>query len=166
MQKQKMHGKRGTEGTGGQIQAAHIGDAGDLRLDRNRAFVIGAAGKTREALLTEQDGEGVDADGVAGGSQFALHVIDREVAFAHGNSQITDAVAGGRGLRPALRLSEERGAFLRVVAELKTEDAKRRPGNSRSGGRHLRRAPHLPGKHTGGPADAGWGNQGGGKKSG
>ena len=60
-----------------------IGDGGDLRLDRGGAFLVGTAGKTREALLAEQDGEGVDADGVAGGSELALHVIDGETAFAN-----------------------------------------------------------------------------------
>jgi hypothetical protein len=60
---------------------------------------------------------------VAGGSEFALHVIDREIAFTHSNRQITDAIAGGRGLRAALRLTEEGGAFLRVMAELITQDA-------------------------------------------
>src|ERR1017187_10102348 len=90
---------------------------------RNRAFVVCAAGKTREALLTEQDGEGIDADGVAGGSEFALHVIDGEIALAHGHRQITDPIAGGRRWRSALRLAEEGGAFLRVVAELITQDA-------------------------------------------
>src|ERR1039457_3375398 len=67
----KRPAKRGTEGTGGQLQGGTRGGVGDLRLHSSRAFVIGAAGKTREALLTEQDGEGVDADGMAGGSQFA-----------------------------------------------------------------------------------------------
>src|ERR1035438_839978 len=58
---------------GGQIQAAHIGDVGYFWLHVSRAFVVSAAGKPGEALLTEQDGEGVDADGVAGGSEFPLH---------------------------------------------------------------------------------------------
>src|SRR6266542_3645132 len=98
-------------------------DLGDLRFHRHRTLVVGATWKTREALLTEQDGEGVDADGVASGSEFAPHVIDREIAFTHGNRQITDAVAGGRGLRPTLRLAEEGGALLRVVAELMADDA-------------------------------------------
>src|ERR1019366_1873245 len=93
--KQEQSGQRGTEGPWGQIQAAHIGDVGNLRFDRRRALVVGAAGKTREALLTEQDSEGVDADGVAGGSEFALHVIDREIAFTHGYRQIPNEVAGG-----------------------------------------------------------------------
>src|ERR1700720_3961101 len=95
----------------------------DLRFHRNRALVVGAAGKTREALLTEQDGEGVDADGMTGGSEFALHVVDGEIAFAHGYGQITNAVAGGRGLRTALRQAEEGSALLGIVAELITEDA-------------------------------------------
>jgi hypothetical protein len=91
-------------------------------------------GKTGETLLTEQDGEGVDADGVAGGSEFALHVIDREIAFAHGHRQIPNAVAGGRGLRSSLRLAEEGGAFLRVVAELMAEDAEGAGGVAEAAG--------------------------------
>jgi hypothetical protein len=39
--------------TGREIQAAHVGDIGDLRFDRNRALVVGAAGKARETLLAE-----------------------------------------------------------------------------------------------------------------
>jgi len=63
---------------------AHIGDLGDLRLHDRGALVVGATWQTREALLAEQDGKGVDGDGVAGGGEFALHVIDREIALAHG----------------------------------------------------------------------------------
>jgi hypothetical protein len=121
--KRNSPAKGGTEGTRGEIQAAHIGNVGDLRLHRNRAFVVGAAGKTREAFFAEQNGEGVDADSVAGGSQFALHVIDRKITFTHGNRQITDPIAGRRRLRSALWLAEEGGAFLRVVAELMADDA-------------------------------------------
>jgi hypothetical protein len=60
---------------------------------------------------------------VAGGGQFALHVIDREIAFAHGDGQIPDAVAGGGGLRSAFGLAEEGSAFLGIVAELIAENA-------------------------------------------
>src|SRR5712692_9435565 len=105
------------------MQAAHVGDIGDLRFYGDRALVVGASGKTREAFFAEQDGEGVDADGVAGGGEFALHVIDREIALAHGYRQITDAVAGGRGLRTALWLAKEGSAFLGIVAELMAQDA-------------------------------------------
>jgi len=113
---------------GGQIQAAHVGHPGDLRFHRNRAFVVGAAGKPGEALFAQQDGEGVDADGMTGGSEFALHVIDGEIAFAHGNRQIANAVAGGRGLRTAMRHAEEGSAFLRVVAEL-IQRTRKAPGD-------------------------------------
>jgi len=65
---------------------------------------------------------------VAGGSEFALHVIDGEIALAHGYSQITDAIAGGRGLRTALGLAEEGSAFLGIVAELIAEDAEEAGG--------------------------------------
>jgi len=61
---------------------------------------------------------------MAGGGEFALHVIHREIAFAHGHGQISDPVAQGSGLRSALRLAEEGSAFFGVVAELVTEDAK------------------------------------------
>jgi hypothetical protein len=64
---------------------AHIGDRRDLRLHDRGALVVGAARETREALLAEQDGKGVDGDGVPGGGKFTLHVIDREIALAHGD---------------------------------------------------------------------------------
>jgi hypothetical protein len=71
---------------------------------------------------------------VAGGSQFALDVIDREIPFSHSNGQIPDAIAGGRRLRSALRLVEEGGAFLRVVAELITQDAEGAGGIAEAAG--------------------------------
>jgi hypothetical protein len=102
---------------------AHIGDLGDFRLYRNGALVVGAAGQTRETFFAEQDGKGVDADGMTSGSEFALHVIDGEIAFAHGYGQITNAVAGGRRLRTAMRQAEEGSAFLGIVPELIAEHA-------------------------------------------
>jgi hypothetical protein len=42
----------------------------------------------------------------------------------HANGQISDAVARGRGLWTALGLAEEGGAFVGIVAELMTENAK------------------------------------------
>jgi hypothetical protein len=103
---------------------AHIGDLGDLRFHGWGALVVSAAGKPREALLTEQDGEGVDRDDVVGGGKFPLDVIDRKIAFAHGYGQITDAIAGGGGLRSTMGLAKERGAFVGVVAEVMTKDPK------------------------------------------
>jgi len=61
---------------------------------------------------------------VTGGGEFPLHIVDREIAFAHRHGQSANAVAGGGGLRSALRLPEEGGAFVGVVAELMAEDTK------------------------------------------
>ena len=61
---------------------------------------------------------------MAGGSEFALDVIDGEVAFAHGNGQIANPITFGRRLRPAVGLTEEGGTFVGVVTELMAEDAK------------------------------------------
>ena len=112
---------------------------GDFRFHGNRALVISAAGKASEAFLAEQDSEGVDTDGVAGGGEFALHVIDREIALAHGHGQITDAVAGGRRLRSALWLAEEGRAFQGIVAELMAEDAEGAGGVTETTGDFSRR---------------------------
>jgi len=113
---------------------AHIGDIGDLRFHRSRALVISATGKTREAFFTKQHSEGVDANRVARGSEFPLHVIDREIAFPHGDRQITDAVASGGGLRSTLRLAEEGSALLGIVAELMAKDAEGAWGVTKTAG--------------------------------
>jgi hypothetical protein len=86
------------------------------------------------ALFAEQDGEGVDGDGVAGSGQFAPNVIDREIAFAQGDGQIADAVAGGSRLRSTLRLAKEGGAFLGAVAELMAEDTEGADGIAETAG--------------------------------
>jgi hypothetical protein len=99
-----------------------------------RPLVVQAARQTREALLAEQDRQSIDADGVAGGGQLSLHVIDREIAFAHGHGQITDAVASGSGLGTAMRLTEEGLAFGGVVSELMAEDAKGARGVAETAG--------------------------------
>jgi hypothetical protein len=71
---------------------------------------------------------------VAGGGEFPLHVIDREIAFAHGYGQITNAVARGSGLRSTLREAEEGGALIGVMAELMAEDAEGGRGVAKTAG--------------------------------
>jgi hypothetical protein len=132
--KQKQSGQGSAEGAGREIQAAHVGHRGDLGSDGGRAFVVGAAGKAREAFFAEQKDQRVDADGVAGGGEFALHVIDREIAFAHGHGYLADAIPQRSGLRSAKRLTEEGSAFFWVVAELMTEDAKGARGVTEAAG--------------------------------
>ncbi len=71
---------------------------------------------------------------MAGGGQFALHVIDREIAFAHSYRQIPNAVARGRRLRAALRLAEEGSALLGIMAELMAKDAEGAGGVAEAAG--------------------------------
>jgi hypothetical protein len=51
---------------------------------------------------------------VIGGGEFALDVVDREVAFAQCDDQLADGIAGGRGMRAENRMEESR-AFVGVV---------------------------------------------------
>jgi hypothetical protein len=60
---------------------------------------------------------------VTGGRRVPAACHNREIAFAHGYRQITDAVAGGSGFGPALWLAEKGSAFLGIVAELMADDA-------------------------------------------
>jgi len=97
---------------------------GGLGLDAGGTFLIAAAGEAGKALLAQQYRQGIDADAVAGLSQFALNVVDREVALAQGHGRLAHAVAGGSRARAALNLAEESGALFGVVAELVDQHAK------------------------------------------
>ena len=132
--KQKQSSQGSPEDTGGQIQAAHVGDLSDLRLHRGWTFLVSPSGQARKAFFPKQNDQGVDADGVAGSGQFPLHVVHRKIAFAHGHSQIPDSVAEGSILRAALRLAEEGSALFGVVAELVTEDTKSARGIAETAG--------------------------------
>ena len=66
--------------------------------------------------------KGVDADGVAGLGQFALDVVDGEVALAHGDDQFAHRVTRGCALGPMARGAEEL-ALVGVVAKLVAQDA-------------------------------------------
>src|SRR2546425_12686042 len=102
---------------------------------------------------------------MTGGGEFARHVIDREIALPHGHRQITDAIAGGRGLGSALwadgrkkRVFEDRGG---------TDNTGRgtRLGNNRSGGRRRVEGPPRRGKRGGVRTGAAWGTGGTGRSS-
>ena len=121
--KQEQTSQRGAEGAWGQVQAADVGDSGDLGFHRGWALLVGATGETGEALFAQQQGEGIDADGVAGLGEFPLDVVDGEVAFAQGYRQLPDAVASRGRLGAAMGLAEEGGALEGVMAELMTQDA-------------------------------------------
>ena len=119
---QEQAGEGGAKRARRQIQAAHIGDLGDVGLEGGRAFLIAAARQSGEALLAQQHGQGVDADGVIAGGQFALDVVDREVAFAQADDQLADWVAGGRRVRAGERAEEGR-AFCNGPQKLDTKTA-------------------------------------------
>jgi len=70
----------------------------------------------------------VDAGAVSGLSQFALDVMDGEIACAHGHHQGADAITYGRGGRALGEGGEEAGAEVQVVTELVIQDAERTGG--------------------------------------
>ena len=108
---------------GCQAQGPHVGRGLDRRPGRRGAFVIEAAWQAGEAFLTQQDGEGIDADGVSGLGQFALDVVDGEVPFAHGHDEFAYLIADWGVARPRLNRLKEAALLVGVVAELVAEDA-------------------------------------------
>src|SRR3954454_2135434 len=114
----------GPEGTGNETQSPDVSDGGRLGPEDLGPLLVEAPGQTCEALLTEEDGEGVDADGVPCVGQFASDVVDGEVPLPHGDGQVPDAVAFGGGVRSRDGRGEEHGPPGGIVSELMTEDAK------------------------------------------
>ena len=113
----------GSEGARLQAQGADVRHGGRLGAGGLGPFLVEAPGQAREALLAEEDREGVDADVVPGGGQLAADVVDGEVPLPHGDDQIADAIARRRRVRPLAGSREEGGALGGVVAELVAEDA-------------------------------------------
>lgn len=68
---------------GGQAQGADVGNVGGLGFDGGWAFVIAAAGQAGEPFFAEKEAQGINADGLTGGRQFTLDVVDGEILFAH-----------------------------------------------------------------------------------
>jgi hypothetical protein len=114
----------GPEGSGNVTQRPDVSDGGRLGPEDLGPLLVEAPGQTCEALLTEEDGEGVDADGVPCVGQFASDVVDGEVSLAHGDGQVPNAVAFGSGVRSRGGRGEEHGPLGGIVSELMTEDAK------------------------------------------
>lgn len=106
-------------------------------MNRGGPFVIEPARQAGEAFFVEQQGEGVDANGMTGRREFALDVVDGEVLFAQGDDEVTDAVALGRGARAGRAWGEESGAAGGVMAELVAEDTEGAGGIAKAF-RHLR----------------------------
>ena len=62
---------------------------------------------------------------MAGLGQFALDVVDGEVAFAHGHDEFAYRVTSGGVTGPMLNRRKEVMLFVGVMAELVAQDAKR-----------------------------------------
>jgi hypothetical protein len=88
-----------TSGTDPQpgIQTAHVRDPGAVGLEGSGALLIATTRQPGEALLAQQYGKGIDADGVPARGQFALNVVDREVALAQSHHLFADRIAGRSG---------------------------------------------------------------------
>ena len=114
----------GAEGAGGQIQRADIGHLGRLGLEGGGTLVLPPPGQASEALFAQQHRQGVDADGLVGGGQLPLDVVDGKVAFTQRHGAVADAIADGGVLRAVLGLLEEGGAFGGIVTKLVAEDPK------------------------------------------
>ncbi len=135
--KQEQTAKAGAEGARPQVQCMEVGDRRRFGFQGQRPLVIPAARQTGEALFAHQHRQSIDADGVSGQRQFALDVIDGQVFLAQGDGLLTDAVTR-RGLAGSgLGVLKERGAFVRVMAELVAEDAQGVGGVTEAAG-HLR----------------------------
>src|SRR5207244_7127876 len=93
------------EGAWGQAHGADIGYGGGVGPGGGWPFVVAAARQAGEPLLAQEDGEGVDTEGVAGGQEFALDVVDGQILLAQGDNQCPHAIpcrgllGGGGGQR-------------------------------------------------------------------
>ena len=92
----------GPEGPWDEAQGPDVRRGRRFGPERLGPFLIEVPGQACEALLAEEDGEGVDADGVPRVGQFASDVVDGEVSLAHGDGQVPDAIALGAECGPGV----------------------------------------------------------------
>ena len=129
----------GAEGSRGQSSgvrtSATAAGSGRRASGRSSSSRRGRRAKPSSRSRREQ---GIDADGVPGVGQFALDVVDGEVAFPHGDDQVADADRGrGRSAAPwGWRKKNARGSRDRGGTDGRGRG--RSPGCSRSGGRPRR----------------------------
>jgi hypothetical protein len=106
------------------IEDAHIRYGGWLGPDCRRSFIVASARQAGEAFLAEQNRQRVNTDGMASASQFSLNVVNGKVAFPQSDNELAHPIASRGLLGPGAWLLKEAFAFVGVVAELMTEDAK------------------------------------------
>src|SRR5262249_54816780 len=107
-----------------QVEGPNVCHRGGLGPDGRWPFLVATTGQAGKAFRAEQQAEGVDADLVPCRGEFAVDVINGEVAFAQGDGAVEDWNAGRPGPRLLLGRGEEAGAFAGVVPELMAQDAK------------------------------------------
>jgi hypothetical protein len=107
-----------------QAQEADIGHRFGYGPDGGWSFVVTASRQTSEALLAEQEGQGVDTDGMTGGGQVALDVVDGQVLLPHGDGAFADPIAHRRGAGAVRNGLEESSTEVWIMAEAMAEDAK------------------------------------------
>jgi hypothetical protein len=124
----------GAEGARSQTQGADIGAGRWLWPKGFGAFVVESSRETGEALLPQQEGQGVDAEALPRPRQFPLNVLDGEVPFPQGDDQFPERIADRSRCRSLENGREEPGAEVGIVAELMTEDPKGPVGRAESTG--------------------------------
>jgi hypothetical protein len=108
-----------------EVQGADIGGGLGIGAKGLRAFFVEASGQAGEAFLAEEHAESVDADGVPSLGQIVLDIVDGPVAFAHGDDEFADRIAGGGIAGSAPDGLEETALLAGIVTELVAEHAKR-----------------------------------------
>ncbi len=124
-----------------EAQGANVSNRRGLRAQGLWAFVVEASGQAGEPFLAQEHAEGIDTDGLPSVGEFALDVVDGEVAFAHGDDQFADAIANGCPMRSVLHDAEEAGTHVGIVAKLVAEDAKGAAGVAEAACDFVRRQP-------------------------
>ena len=78
----------GAESAWLEIEGANIGNGGGFGPDDGGPFVVASARQAGEAFLMQKDGQGVDADGMPLGGQFALNVVDGQDIVCAGRRRV------------------------------------------------------------------------------
>lgn len=118
----------GAESARLQIENAHIGNGGSIRTNDGGTVFIASSWQTCETLLTQEDGERMDANGVTFRGKSPLNVKDGQILFTQRNRAFADQVAHRSMVGPRTPCGEERSAMVGIVAELMAENAKRTGG--------------------------------------
>jgi hypothetical protein len=119
-----------------QIEGAHVGNGGGIGTNNDGTVFIASSWQTCEALLTQEDGKRMNADGVAFRGEGALNVKHGQVLFAQRNGAVADQIAHRGMVGSRTPCGEKGGAMVSIVAELMAENAKRTGGIAEASRNH------------------------------